>query len=88
MMVRDDKAWLFKEVDARNLGWGCARATFSFITKRTGIALVASASKQTTLAGSAESFNPYDHEQTLLRLGEGFTENAGNQNKGRQRIPG
>jgi hypothetical protein len=46
----------------------------------TGIALVANASKQTTLAGSAESFNPYDHEPLYYAL-EAFAENAGNQNK-------
>ncbi len=44
----------------------------------TGIALVANASKQTTLAGSAESFNPYDHEPLYYAL-EAFTDRAANQ---------
>jgi hypothetical protein len=39
----------------------------------TGIALVAGASKQTTLAGSAESFNPYDHEPLYYAL-DAFTD--------------
>jgi hypothetical protein len=44
----------------------------------TGIALVAGASKQTTLAGSMESFNPYDHEPLYYAL-DAFTDKAGRQ---------
>jgi hypothetical protein len=79
MMMRDFKAWLFKEVDARNLGWEVYARHDTFYNE-TGIALVANASKQTTLAGSAESFNPYDHEPLYYAL-EAFTDRAGNQTK-------
>jgi predicted dehydrogenase len=79
MMMRDFKAWLFKEGDAHNLGWE-VYARHDLFYNETGIALVANASKQTTLAGSAESFNPYDHEPLYYAL-EAFAENAGNQNK-------
>jgi predicted dehydrogenase len=79
MMMRDFKAWLFKEVDARNLGWEVYARHDTFYNE-TGIALVANASKQTTLAGSAVSFNPYDHEPLYYAL-EAFTSRAGNQTK-------
>jgi predicted dehydrogenase len=79
MMMRDFKAWLFKEVDARNLGWE-VYARHDLFYNETGIALVANASKQTTLAGSAESFNPYDHEPLYYAL-DNFTANAANQTK-------
>jgi predicted dehydrogenase len=77
MMMRDFKAWLFKEVDAPNLGWE-VYARHDLFYNETGIALVANASKQTTLAGSAESFNPYDHEPLYYAL-EAFTDRAANQ---------
>ena len=77
MMMRDFKAWLFKESDAHNLGWEVYARHDTFYNE-TGIALVANASKQTTLAGSAESFNPYDHEPLYYAL-EAFTDRAANQ---------
>jgi len=77
MMMRDFKAWLFKEGDAHNLGWE-VYARHDLFYNETGIALVANASKQTTLAGSAQSFNPYDHEPLYYAL-EAFTANAANQ---------
>jgi predicted dehydrogenase len=77
MMMRDFKAWLFKEVDANNLGWE-VYARHDLFYNETGIALVAGASKQTTLAGSAESFNPYDHEPLYYAL-DAFTRRAADQ---------
>jgi predicted dehydrogenase len=44
IMVRDNKAWMFKEVDAPLLGWEVYARKDSFY-KETGIALVANASK-------------------------------------------
>jgi predicted dehydrogenase len=79
MMMRDFKAWLFKEADAHNLGWE-VYARHDLFYNETGIALVANASKQTTLAGSAVSFNPYDHEPLYYAL-LAFTDSAGNQTK-------
>jgi predicted dehydrogenase len=79
MMMRDFKAWLFKEVDADNLGWE-VYARHDVFYNETGIALVANASKQTTLAGSAQSFNPYDHQPLYYAL-EAFTDRAANQPK-------
>ncbi|MDA1275466.1 MAG: Gfo/Idh/MocA family oxidoreductase [Verrucomicrobia bacterium] len=44
IMVREDKAWMFKEVDAPLLGWEVYAAKRSFYNE-TGIALVANATK-------------------------------------------
>ena len=79
MMMRDFKAWLFKEVNAAQLGWEVYARHDTFYTE-TGIALVAGASKQTTLAGSAVSFNPYDHTPLYYAL-EAFTSRAAYQTK-------
>lgn len=46
VMIRQDKAWLFKEVDAPLLGWEVYARKDAFY-KETGIALVANASKST-----------------------------------------
>jgi predicted dehydrogenase len=75
MMMRDFKAWLFKEVSASQLGWEVYARHDTFY-KETGIALVANASKQTTLAGSAASFNPYDHDPIYYAL-DNFADRAG-----------
>jgi predicted dehydrogenase len=79
MMMRDFKAWLFKERDAALLGWEVYARHDTFYNEL-GIALVAGASKQTTLAGSAESFNPYDHSPLYYAL-DYFTDKAGRQDK-------
>ena len=47
LMVRDGRAWMFKEVDSALLGWEVYARKDSFY-KETGIALVADASKSTT----------------------------------------
>jgi len=51
VMIRDDKAWMFKEVDSPLLGWEVYARKDSFY-RETGIALVADASK---LAGQSET---------------------------------
>ncbi|HEY3863050.1 MAG TPA: Gfo/Idh/MocA family oxidoreductase [Verrucomicrobiae bacterium] len=75
MMMRDFKAWLFKESNAALGGWEVYARHDQFYGA-TGIALVAGASKQTTLAGSAESFNPYDQIPLYYAL-DCFTDRAG-----------
>ena len=60
IMVRDDKAWLFKETDAPLLGWE-VYARKDIFYKETGIALVANASKSVQQApkpGETEISNP------------------------------
>ena len=49
VMMRDGKAWMFKEVDSPLLGWEVYAAKQTFY-KDTGIALVAGASKSTPLS--------------------------------------
>ncbi len=79
MMMRDFKAWLFKERSAPLGGWEVYARHDTFYDEL-GIALVAGASKQTTLAGSAESFKPYDHEPLYYAL-DAFVSRAGAQLK-------
>ncbi len=75
IMVRDCKAWLFKEVDADLLGWEVYARKDKFYNE-TGIGLIAGGSKQTALAGDAVSLKPYEHEPLYYAL-EAFTANAG-----------
>jgi predicted dehydrogenase len=75
MMMRDFKAWLFKEGNAALGGWEVYARHDQFYDA-TGIALVAGASKQTTLAGSAESFHPYDQVPVYYAL-DAFADRAG-----------
>jgi predicted dehydrogenase len=77
MMVRDAKAWLFKEVDAPLLGWEVYARHDDFY-KSTGIGLVANASKQTTLGGTAVTLKPYEFEPLYYALAA-FTANAARQ---------
>ena len=60
-MIRESKAWMFKEVDSPLLGWEVYARKDSFF-KETGIALVAGGSKQTLLgdqpAGDAANIFP------------------------------
>jgi len=74
VMIRENKAWLFKEVDSPLLGWEVYARKDTFY-KETGIALVANASKTTgptdTKAGSV------DVTKTTLRFAlEAFLINA------------
>jgi len=52
VMMRESKAWMFKEVDSPLLGWEVYARKDSFY-KETGIALVAGGSKQDILAAKA-----------------------------------
>jgi predicted dehydrogenase len=74
VMVRDAKAWLFKESDAPLLGWEVYARKDDFYTE-TGIALVANATKQaaigTSATASATAFTP------LYYALEAFTANVG-----------
>jgi len=77
MMMREFKAWMFKEVGAQLLEWETyARKDVFF--KDTGIGLVVNASKQNTLLGTAVSFKPYEQEPLYYAL-EAFLVNAGQQ---------
>jgi predicted dehydrogenase len=78
MMMRDFKAWLFKEGNAALGGWEVYARHDQFYDA-TGIALVAGASKQTTLAGSAESFHPYEQVPLYYAL-DAFADRAGRLN--------
>jgi len=57
-MIRESKAWMFKEVDSPLLGWEVYARKDAFY-KETGIALVAGGSKQAALAdkGAEETTN-------------------------------
>ncbi len=75
IMVRDAKAWLFKESDAPLLGWEVYARKDDFYTE-TGIALVANATKQAAIgtaatAGNATPFTPLHYAL------EAFTANVG-----------
>jgi hypothetical protein len=48
VMLRENKAWMFKEVDSPLLGWEVYARKDAFY-KETGIALVANATKQTAI---------------------------------------
>jgi predicted dehydrogenase len=75
IMVRDSKAWLFKEVDANLLGWE-VYARKDIFYKETGIALIAGGSKQSALSGDAVSLKPYEFPPLHYAL-EAFTANCG-----------
>jgi predicted dehydrogenase len=73
IMVRDDKAWLFKETDAPLLGWEVYARKETFY-KETGITLVANASKSVQQApkpGEMQISNPI-----LATALENFLRNA------------
>ncbi|MSU58231.1 MAG: hypothetical protein EXS35_08630 [Pedosphaera sp.] len=57
VMMRESKAWMFKEVDSPLLGWEVYARKDNFY-KETGIALVAGGSKQAALSNSAAVANP------------------------------
>ncbi|HWD20406.1 MAG TPA: Gfo/Idh/MocA family oxidoreductase [Verrucomicrobiae bacterium] len=74
IMVRDEKAWLFKEVDAALLGWEVYARKDQFYTE-TGIALVANATKQSAIGQSATS-NAFAYQPIYYALAS-FTNNVG-----------
>jgi hypothetical protein len=53
VMMRENKAWMFKEVDSPLLGWEVYARKDAFY-KETGIALVAGGSKQTALGNKGD----------------------------------
>ena len=74
VMIRESKAWMFKEVDSPLLGWEVYARKDNFY-KETGIALVMGGSKQTALGDSAaqEAANVFS---PLYRALESFVGNA------------
>lgn len=74
IMYRDDKAWLFKEVDAALLGWEIYARKDTFYTS-TGIALVANATKQSAI-GQKETASAFEFKPVYYAL-EAFTTNVG-----------
>jgi predicted dehydrogenase len=75
IMVRDSKAWQFKEAGAPLGGWEVYARKDTFY-KESGIMLVASGSHQTALVGNAASSDPYEHTPLWYSL-DAFARNAG-----------
>jgi predicted dehydrogenase len=76
LMVRGQKAWMFKEVDAPLLGWEVYARKDQFY-KEVGIALVSNATKLTAITEKAEDESPYT--DTPLRFSvEAFISNTFN----------
>jgi len=76
LMVRENKAWMFKEVDAPLLGWEVYARKDQFY-KEVGIALVANASKPVTVSDKPEDEAPAI-SSTLRYALEAFVSNAFN----------
>jgi predicted dehydrogenase len=74
VMIRERKAWMFKEVDSPLLGWEVYASKDTFF-KESGIALVADASKQTAAAGNKPAETPYPFP-TLYYALEAFIANG------------
>ncbi|MBI3877122.1 MAG: Gfo/Idh/MocA family oxidoreductase [Verrucomicrobia bacterium] len=74
VMIRGNKAWLFKEVDSALLGWE-VYARKDLFYKETGIALVANATKSTAQAGGGGEDAGYV-EPTINFAIENFLANA------------
>jgi predicted dehydrogenase len=75
ILVRDSKAWMFKEPDSAFLGWeGYARK--DVFGAETGVTLVAGASKQAALGKNAVAANPFPNTPLYYAL-DAFTYNAG-----------
>lgn len=76
LMVRDNKAWMFKEVDAPLLGWEVYARKDQFY-KEIGIALVANATKLVALQEKAQDVSPYASTPLFYAL-EAFVSNSYN----------
>ncbi len=76
LMVRDNKAWMFKEVDAPLLGWEVYARKDQFY-KEIGIALVANATKLVALQEKAQDVSPYASTPLYYAL-EAFVSNSYN----------
>lgn len=75
VMMRENKAWLFKEVDSPLLGWEVYASKETFY-KETGIVLRAGASKSVPTAGAAAEPEPYTNTPVSFSL-TNFMRNAG-----------
>lgn len=76
LMVRENKAWMFKEVDAPLLGWEVYARKDTFY-KEIGVALVANATKQTSLQDKPQDVSPYASTPLYYAL-EAFISNTYN----------
>jgi len=74
VMVRENKAWMFKEVDSPLLGWEVYARKDSFY-KETGIALVANATKLVAQGGKPAEEAPFSDTPLHYAL-EAFLNNA------------
>src|SRR5512143_1469264 len=72
--MRENKAWLFKEVDSPLLGWEVYASKETFY-KETGIVLRAGASKSVPQAGAAAEPEPYTNTPLSFAL-TNFARNA------------
>jgi predicted dehydrogenase len=75
IMVRDSKAWQFKEAGSPLGGWEVYARKDTFY-KESGIMLVAGGSHQTALVGDAASTKPYDNTPLYYSL-QAFAKNVG-----------
>jgi len=73
IVLRDGKAWMFKEVDAPMLGWEVYARRDQFYTE-TGIALLANATKLDALSQKATDVDP-NAESPLYHALKAFTDN-------------
>ncbi len=76
LMVRENKAWMFKEVDAPLLGWEVYARKDQFY-KEVGIALVAGSSKPTSTSDKPQDNAPVTNTSLRYAL-EAFVSNAFN----------
>ena len=74
VMMREGRAWMFKEVDSPLLGWEVYAKKDVFL-KETGIVLMIGSSKQATMEAKAEAEVPYT-TATLTKALETFLRNA------------
>jgi predicted dehydrogenase len=75
LMIRDNQAWLFKEVDSPMLGWEVYARKDSFY-KETGIALVADSTKLTAKREGAAAQAPPDEKTPVYFALEAFLKNS------------
>jgi predicted dehydrogenase len=78
ILVRESKAWQFKEVDSPLLEWEVYARKETFGAE-TGISLVANASKQTAQGKNAVAASPYPNSPLYYAL-QAFTDNVGSIN--------
>ncbi|HAV64814.1 MAG TPA: hypothetical protein DCY13_20905 [Verrucomicrobiales bacterium] len=76
LMVRENKAWMFKEVDAPLLGWEVYARKDQFY-KEVGISLVANATKLTAIIDKPQDESPYASTPLYYSL-EAFVSNTFN----------